>query len=299
MILPRASASSSGQLLRFAATTSGYSRTPYARTSALRNISTQCQPNGAYIIHQRRFVPGQLPPASPLLFSSTLQPAQSLTRLFSSHAALFEQARKPEDVKDPPRTEGEASAKSESTGEGESRDEQSDEGKEKKKAPPPPPPHGDKTPWQVFRDTLQAEFKASKEWNDSTKQLGGAVQSFTESEAVRKAREMSEQATSRTGTAFKTTGKALGQGAAWTWDTSVVQGFRKGVNATGRGIEKATRPVRETKAFKEISNAVDDGSSSRYGGWVEKEERRKQKELRDLEEIKSGRRVEKLEEDPK
>jgi len=47
---------------------------------------------------------------------------------------------------------------------------------------------------------------------------------------------------------------------------------------------------------------VDDGSSSRYGGWVEKEERRKQRELRELEEARAtgrpGKRVEKMEEDP-
>ena len=147
---------------------------------------------------------------------------------------------------------------------------------------------------------MATEFKSSKEWNESTKQLGGAVQQFTESEAVRRAREMSGAASSGTSSAVKAAGKVIGQSAAWTWSTPVVQGIRKGVNATGRGIEQATRPVRETKAFKEITKAVDDGSSSRYGGWVEKEERRKQKELRDLKEAQAGRgRVENFEEDPK
>merc|ERR1711939_796479 len=127
--------------------------------------------------------------------------------------------------------------------------------------PPPPPPHGDKTPWQVFAETLRTEFKASKEWNESTKQLSGSVQQFTESEAVRKAREASEAASKGTSQALKGAGRAIGQGAAWTWDSKVVQGLRSGVNATGRGIERATRPVRETKTFKEISEAIDDGSS--------------------------------------
>lgn len=178
---------------------------------------------------------------------------------------------------------------------------------EKKEEPPPPPPHGDKTPWQVFTETLRTEFKASKEWNESTKQLASSAHQFTENESVKRARAAytaaSGAATSSTATAIKSTGKALGQSAAWTWETPVVKGVRAGVNATGRGIEKATRPVRETEAFKSLKDVVDDGSSSRYGGWVEKEERRKQRELRELNEMKRsgnlGKRAEKIEEDPK
>ena len=34
---------------------------------------------------------------------------------------------------------------------------------------PPPPPHGNKSPWTVFKETLSSEFKASSEWNESTK----------------------------------------------------------------------------------------------------------------------------------
>jgi import inner membrane translocase subunit TIM44 len=74
------------------------------------------------------------------------------------------------------------------------------------------------------------------------------------------------------------------------------------VNATGSLIEKGTRPIRETEAYKNVKNVIDDGSSSRYGGWVEKEERRKERELRELKEAQSsgqfGRRVELAKEDP-
>jgi len=172
----------------------------------------------------------------------------------------------------------------------------------KKKDEPPPPPHGDKTPWQVFTDTLRTEFQASKEWNDSTKQLSGNVRDFAESDAVRRAREASEAVSSTTGKVLKGTGKAIGQSAAWTWDTTPVKGLRMGVNATGRGLEKVTRPVRETDAYKSVANVIDDGSSSRYGGWVEKEERRKLREAREAKDILEGRRpppaAEKAEEDP-
>ena len=226
-----------------------------------------------------------------------------LVRSLHASARRSQQPQPKEEVRDPPRpeepeqkaSEGEkAEEKAENA-----KEEGTEDGKDKKKDDTAPPPHGDKTPWQVFTETLRSEFKASQEWNDSTKQLAGRVQTFSESEGVRRAREASEAATSGASKVIKGTGKAIGQSAAWTWNTSAVQGVRAGVNATGRGIEKATRPVRETKAFKDISEAMDDGTSTRYGGWIEKEERRQRKEARDLKEGRSSKPVEKIEEDPK
>lgn len=194
----------------------------------------------------------------------------------------------------------EKSSRSENEGEtGKSEQEQ-----KKKEDPPPPPPHGNKSPWQVFTETLQSEFQASKEWNESTKALSHSAHQFTENEQVRKAREASSRAygaaSSVTGSALKGTGKVLGKSAAWTWDSTVVKGVRSGVNATGRGIDAATKPVRETKMYQSVKDVIDDGSSSKYGGWVEKAERRKKRELRELEESQgpSGKRAEKMEEDP-
>ncbi|KAI4122106.1 MAG: hypothetical protein LQ341_007336, partial [Variospora aurantia] len=182
--------------------------------------------------------------------------------------------------------------------------------KDEKEEAPPPPPHGNKSPWQVFTETLQSEFKASKEWNESTKAIASSAHQFTENESIKRARAAytaaSGAATSTTASALKNTGKVIGQSAAWTWDTPVIKGVRTGVSATGKGIEKVTRPVRETQMYKTavggVKDVVDDGSSSRYGGWVEKEERRKQRELRELKDATSPggrvRRVEKIEEDP-
>jgi import inner membrane translocase subunit TIM44 len=187
----------------------------------------------------------------------------------------------------------EESSKEESEGEGRKED--------KKEAPPPPPPHGDKSPWQVFTETLQTEFKASKEWNESTKALAAGAQQFTENESVRRAREAYTSTTgavsSTAGTVLKSTAGAVGKGAAWTWETPVVKGVRTTVNATASVIEKGTRPIRETEAFKNVKNVIDDGSSSRYGGWVEKEERRKARELRELQ-AGGGKRAEVAKEDP-
>lgn len=177
---------------------------------------------------------------------------------------------------------------------------------QEKKQEPPPPPHGNKSPIQVFMDTMKKEFQASKEWNEGTKQLASSAHQFTENESVKRARAAysaaSGAATSGTASALKGAAKTVGQGAAWTWDTTVVKGVRQGVNATGRAIDTVTKPVRETRAFKSVKDVIDDGSSSKYGGWVEKEERRKQRELRELQEAalggRPGRRTEKLEEDP-
>lgn len=206
-------------------------------------------------------------------------------------------------MRDSPRPkQDEASAKGDAEGASEESkkeetQEESDEGREKKdkkKEAPPPPPHGDKSPWQVFTETLQTEFKKSKEWNESTKQLGGAVQDFTQNETVRRMREgytsASGAASSTTAKVLSGTGKTIGQSAAWTWNTLPVKGLRAGVSATASGLEKITRPVRETEAYKSVANVIDDGSSSRYGGWTEKEERRRRREARELDEAKkSGR----------
>lgn len=216
-----------------------------------------------------------------------------LARPLHSSIPRYQQPQPNEEVRDPPRSEGPEQKAEEKAEDGK------EQGKDKKKDDaPPPPPHGDKTPWQVFRDTMRTEFKASQEWNESTKQLSGRVQTFSESEGVRRAREASEAASAGASKVIKGTGKVIGQSAAWTWNTSGVQATRAGVNALGRGIEKASRPVRESKAFKDVSEAMDDGSSSRYGiPMSEKEERRRQREARDL---KEGRkRVDKVEEDPK
>ncbi|KAH8662810.1 putative mitochondrial import inner membrane translocase subunit tim44 [Tricladium varicosporioides] len=198
----------------------------------------------------------------------------------------------------------ESKARSKEKPEKESEGEDESKKKEEKEAPPPPPPHGDKSPWQVFTETLQTEFKASKEWNESTKALAAGAQQFTENESVRRARQAYEsttgKVTSTAGNVLKTTAGAVGKGAAWTWETPVVKGVRTTVNATASVIEKGTRPIRETEAYKDVKNVIDDGSSSRYGGWVEKEERRKKRELRELKEAEKtgGKRMEVPIEDP-
>lgn len=222
--------------------------------------------------------------------------ALPLTRSFHVATPLFQQQQQKQQKDE--KKQGEES-KSEQEGE-----ESKDENKEKKEEAPPPPPHGDKSPWQVFRETLQTEFKASKEWEESTKALASSAHEFSENERIKRARAAYEAASgaagSRTSAALKSTGQVIGKSASWTWNTTAVKGLRKGVNATGEGLDKVTRPVRETEAYKSVKDAIDDGSSSRYGGWTEKEERRLQRQRREQQELKSGKRkVEQAVEDPK
>ncbi|KAK5996654.1 Mitochondrial import inner membrane translocase subunit tim44 [Cladobotryum mycophilum] len=188
--------------------------------------------------------------------------------------------------------------KAESEGEEGKEKKEDGEGKEPKEDLPPPPPHGDKTPWQVFMETMNTEFEKSKEWNESTKQIASTAHQFSESESVRKAREAYEKSTGAisdtTIKVAKTTADVVGKGAAWTWDTPVMKGVRKAANVTGDAVDKATKPIRETEAYKNVKDVIDDGSSSRYGGWVEKEERRRRREQ--LDQQRGGSEV--LQEDP-
>ncbi|KAH9437642.1 hypothetical protein MCOR02_001298 [Pyricularia oryzae] len=126
--------------------------------------------------------------------------------------------------------------------------------KKQKEDLPPPPTHGDKTPWQVFMETMQTEFKQSKEWNESTKAIAASAQHMAESESVRRARQAYEAtsgAVSNTaGTVLKGTASAIGKGASWTWETPVMKGVRKAANVTGGALDEATKPIRETEAYK-------------------------------------------------
>ncbi|KAF1965532.1 TIM44 subunit of mitochondria import inner membrane translocase [Bimuria novae-zelandiae CBS 107.79] len=303
------------------------------RAAAYRRISTTPSALHSRTTSQTLF-PSSHPSSSPLLFLRSdflpqhvlFRTSSAYARQFSSHTARFQQAQKqPEpDVKDTsagPQSQTKESATSEGAageagneqsgekkaGEEESGEQKGEEGQKKKEKDdkPPPPPHGDKTPWQVFTETLKTEFQASKEWNEGTKQLSGSVHDFTQNPTVQKATETYSKVTGTAKTAtteaLKTTAKAVGTGAAWTWETAPVKGVRKVANVTGSGLEYVTRPVRQSKAFQAVKETVDDGSSSRYGGWIEKEERRKRRELRELNELQrtGGKRPEgPMEEDP-
>ncbi|KAF2632204.1 TIM44 subunit of mitochondria import inner membrane translocase [Macroventuria anomochaeta] len=286
----------------------------YGRTVAYRRLSTAPLASRSSATQSFDASPLQFLRSNFLPQDVLFRAAAAHARQFSSQSALYQQAQKQKPVKEqtaeseaePKKTAeeqfNEEQAKEKKEGEEESGEQKEGEQEKKKKDDdkPPPPPHGDKTPWQVFTETLQQEFQASKDWNEGTKQLSGTVHDFTNDPRVQKAREASEAAKTKTAAALKATASAVGQGAAWTWDTMPVKGVRAAARVTGTGLDYATRPVRQTKAFQAVKETIDDGSSSRYGGWVEKEERRKRRELRELNELQrtGGRPTGPMEEDP-
>lgn len=312
-------APSNGQLLSVVRPSTG-------RTAVCRRILLQTQSSNLHSFSfnlsrlevsgypaplRSRFLPDEIriglgPASSARNFHQGARLRQAKEKAATEEAPVTDEAEKKASSESAESATGEEKAKEKAKEETEGEEEGEGKTKEEKEAPPPPPPHGDKSPWQVFTETLQTEFKASKEWNESTKALAAGAQQFTENESVRRARQAYESTTgavsSTTANVLKTTAGAVGKGAAWTWETPVVKGVRSTVNATASVIEKGTRPIRETEAYKNVKNVIDDGSSSRYGGWVEKEERRKARELREAQEAKkaglTGKRVEVLTEDP-
>lgn len=216
--------------------------------------------------------------------SSRLQQEQKPAQEPTKEAKDESKQEQTDEAKNETKDEAKDENKEESEKSEEEKQKDGEKGEGKKEDAPPPPPHGDKTPWQVFMETMNTEFQASKEWNESTKQIGAAAHQFSESDSVRRAREAYEKSTgsvsSAAGATVKATAGAIGKGAAWTWETPVMKGVRKAANVTGDAVDKATKPIRDTDAYKNVKNVIDDGSSSRYGGWVEKDERRARREAR-------------------
>jgi len=299
----------------------------HSRTAAFRRLSVDANQPHALLSSPTLSSRSPLSPALSLLRSPhsphSLRTTVAVSRHIHTGTRLRQQqAEAKQEVNDQPRSEpaaqakpppeaesSEANTKTKAEGEEGAKSKEQDKGEEgakdqkSKEDPPPPPPHGDKTPWQVFTETLNSEFKASKEWNESTKQLAAGYQDFTQNPTLQKAKSAYTQSAdavgSTTSAALKSTGRAIGQGAAWAWETPVLKGIRKGAEVTGKGIEKVTRPLRETEAYKNVKETIDDGASSRYGGWMEKEERKRRRELREAKEIQNGSKKEPAVEDPK
>ncbi|KAJ4257412.1 protein translocase subunit [Fusarium torreyae] len=309
--LARKTASSELALSRASAHVSSASRSPAYRRLAsqlsqnassssarsqgsMLSGSVQSPLRSPFVPAELRFSPTYTAQSRLFHLSSRLHQEKPQTEQKPSATAPTEaKEKKPADAESEAKPEEEQSKKTEEGEKGENGDKEGKEeaegegeGKDKKKEDAtPPPPHGDKTPWQVFMETMNTEFQKSSEWNESTKQIAASANQFAESEGVRRAREAYEKSTgavsSTLGKGAKATAGAIGKGASWTWDTQVVKGVRKAANVTGDAVDKATQPIRNTEAYKNVKDVIDDGSSSRYGGWVEKEERRKRREALD------------------
>ncbi|KAG8924415.1 protein translocase subunit [Tulasnella sp. 419] len=156
-----------------------------------------------------------------------------------------------------------------------------------------------KSPFQTFVDVLKEELRKNKELQDNVKQLQGDVDKFQDLESMKRAKEMYERA--RLTSSIKENpklraaaeelkkqgikiGDAVGEAVRAMEESEIMRGLSKASAAVAKGVSTATAPVRNTAAYKVLAetvlDALDDSVSSKYGGYEEKEARRKRREQR-------------------
>ncbi|KAL6944793.1 protein translocase subunit [Hanseniaspora osmophila] len=133
---------------------------------------------------------------------------------------------------------------------------------------------GGKSPLQIFRDTFRQEWQKSKELQENIKQLQDASGKIADSEALKKAREASARSSTMVSQTLKKTSEKLDNIANAAWDSEVGKGTRKAINKTAETIDNTIiDPVKNTKAYKDVSETLNNGSSTAYGGFISKEQR--------------------------
>lgn len=150
-------------------------------------------------------------------------------------------------------------------------------------------PQGQRSPLQIFRETFKQEWEKSKELQDNIKTLQDASGKLGESDAYKKAREAylrAQKGSTIVGKTLKKTGETVEDIAVKAWESELGKSTRKAMNATAQKIDESFEPVRQTKVYKDVSEVIDDGESSRYGGFITKEQRRLKKE----QDLASGKR---------
>lgn len=272
---------------------------PISARSAFNSLPNSIISQRPYTTSQRLFQQAQQKQASsgPAEVNSQAQKSKSKPSETTSDSTA-EGAKTAEAKDGAEQTTSETSDKQESEGKDKESEGEEKDGKGKNEDAPPPP-HGDKTPWQVFMETLNTEFKQSKEWNEGTKALSSGYDEVASNPALQKAKAAYQESLKATSSTAAAAAKVVGKGASAVWESPVAKVARKGASVAADGLDKATKPVRDTKAFKSIKETIDDGSSSRYGGWIEQEERKRRRALREAEFERSGGRREKMVEDEK
>jgi import inner membrane translocase subunit TIM44 len=146
-----------------------------------------------------------------------------------------------------------------------------------------------KSPLQIFTETFRQEWKKSKELQEGIKALQDETGKIGESDAYKKAREAYQKAQKSStvvGRTIKETGEVIEKVAVTAWDSKAGKYTRQTIERTAETVDKAIDPVRQTKIYKDVSETFDDGTSSAYGGFQTKEERREKREK----ELASGKR---------
>ncbi|KAI0793942.1 mitochondria import inner membrane translocase TIM44 subunit [Fomes fomentarius] len=156
-----------------------------------------------------------------------------------------------------------------------------------------------KSPFQTFVDVLKDELRKNRELQDNVKQLQGDVEKFQDSEAMKRAREAYERA--RLTSSIKENprlraaaeelrkagikvGDAVGEALKTMEESELARAISRASAAVSSTIERTTEPIRNTAAYKTlsetISDALDDSGSAKHAGFEEKEARRKRRQIR-------------------
>ncbi|KAF9006086.1 hypothetical protein BDQ17DRAFT_1303617 [Cyathus striatus] len=156
-----------------------------------------------------------------------------------------------------------------------------------------------KSPFQTFVDVLKEELRKNRELQDNVKQLQGDVDKFQDSEALKKARAAYERA--RLASSIKENpklraaaeelkktgvkvGDAVSEALRTMEESEVMRAISRASAAVSSTIEKSTEPIRNTAAYKALSetliDALDDSGSAKHAGFEEKEERRLRRQKR-------------------
>ncbi|KAI0331468.1 mitochondria import inner membrane translocase TIM44 subunit [Cubamyces sp. BRFM 1775] len=156
-----------------------------------------------------------------------------------------------------------------------------------------------KSPFQTFVEVLRDELRKNRELQDNVKQLQGDVEKFQDSEAMKRAREAYERA--RLTSSIKENprlraaaeelrkagikvGDAVGEALRTMEESEVMRAISRASAAVSSTIEKTTEPIRNTAAYKTLSetiaDALDDSGTAKHAGFEEKEARRKRRQLR-------------------
>lgn len=149
---------------------------------------------------------------------------------------------------------------------------------------------GPKSPLQIFRETFKQEWEKSKELQDNIKTLQDASGKLGESDAYKKAKEAyskAQQGSTIVGKSLKRTSEVVENIAVKAWDSKVGKNTREAVSKTAQALDETFEPVRQTQIYKDMSEIIDDGDSSRYGGFIGRDERRFKRD----QDISSGKRL--------
>ncbi|CDO77668.1 hypothetical protein BN946_scf184969.g19 [Trametes cinnabarina] len=156
-----------------------------------------------------------------------------------------------------------------------------------------------KSPFATFVEVLKDELRKNRELQENVKQLQGDVEKFQDSEAMKRAREAYERA--RLTSSIKENprlraaaeelrkagikvGDAVGEALRTMEESEIVRAISRASAAVSSTIEKTTEPIRNTAAYKTLSetiaDALDDSGTAKHAGFEDKEARRKRRQLR-------------------